>query len=195
MINIKDCENKNLSKNESFFVFTKNKNGNILKSYGPIFESEIDQVKSEIFDKENKVEILSESIYKLLYNQQYIYEFNNYWFEFIKHFLIKLNLDLLIRYDNLLENSDNLCNDFLMIDNVCCITKTQNTNLLNISFYLDLNETLSALIINELNTYCKDILDIEILSPFYINDKGIYLDGEEAESKYKYEKLFDIFLN
>ncbi len=175
----------------TYFLFTKNKEGNIIDFSGPLFDDEVEQCRIEYFENLHDVDSLQEETFKILYNDDYLRDFHNNWTDYIGCLLDKLELDFDMigvsideeEEDPEAENFDfELDDEVIVVYNICTIKK--NDDVITIQFNFEAKPYDVANLMLNLHKYCLDVIEVEI-----------FKDTEEEEIKYFNEKLNDIYLN
>ena len=161
-----------LANKETFILFEK-ENDKILEQSSPIFEDEIDIVKSEQFFNTNSVENLQESIFRLLYFEDYKENFNAYWFEFIETFLISINFELELFYE---EEKDCAYNELIMI-----VRDEEELDKFYLHFSIENDPSTVFYITQNLIQYSENLFELNVGESFYFDEKTkMFYFAEEA---------------
>lgn len=148
--------------NYTTYILYERDNGKIIEQTTPLFESELESNKVEFFDNRYSVESLEESVFKMLYSDEYNKHFKEYWLYYLdSHFQsIGFGFDYYLNEDqNVLES------DYFTI----VLNKKEGSLML--CFDVDMEVATAACITQILCDYLKDVIPL-VISKSYVYDEN-----------------------
>lgn len=141
-----------------YVLYIQDENKEIIDFIGPLLDEEIPITLVEYFYNRKDVEILQESIFKMLYKHEYIIDFKNNWIDYVICLLDSLHYkaDIL----EVKENEDDEVKEIIVIYDVGIICQIDDS--LIIQLFDNTSMFFAADCVLNITKYCFDVFDVNI---------------------------------
>lgn len=181
-----------------FFLLTKTEDGKLAEFVGPVLQDDLEEITLNEFDEDDKVETLDETMFKILYFEEYLNDFAHNWPDYISTLLDDNDIehDIVSDYESDEDDEDDYNfetnNEVILIYNFGSIYFQDGKLLFHIQ--LDSNPVDVSKLSMELSKYIE-FCDFEIDEKVFVDDTGQEFIGDEADYVFEINKFYSLNLN